>query len=441
MGTRRATPQRVTIPALMIAAPASGAGKTLVTAAIARWHARAGRRVQVFKIGPDFLDPMVLERASGRPVHNLDLWMVGEAECRRLLARAAMDSELVLVEAMMGLYDGSPSAAELARRFRLPIVSVIDASAVAQTFGAIAHGLASFDPALVHHGVLANRVAGPSHACMLRGSLREPARWLGAIAHDPAWHLPERHLGLALPHETADLDRRLDAAADAIGRTALATLPTAVALESAEAADPPARSLAGRRVAIARDAAFCFLYPANVECLRELGAEIAFFSPLADSRLPACDAIYLPGGYPELHASELSANAAMRDAMREAFAANVPMLAECGGMMALFEDLVDAQGRTHPVWGLIPGRVTMQPRLAAIGLQAYDCGTGTLRGHTFHHSRAHTPLEPVCVATPHPAGVAGEAVYRTGSLTASYVHAYFPSNAGAVARLFGADAA
>jgi cobyrinic acid a,c-diamide synthase len=383
------------------------------------------------------LDPLILRRASGHAIYNLDLWMVGRDACGCLLAHAARDADLILVEAVMGLYDGDPSAADLAHEFGLPVVSVIDASAMAQTFGAVAHGLAMYEPALQHRGVFANLVAGAGHEEMLRDSVRAPSTWLGALQRDERYALPERHLGLVVADEIADLDARLDRLADTLAPTALAALPPPVALSPAAESPVPAKLLAGKRVAVARDAAFCFLYAANLDCLRQLGAELVFFSPLAESSLPACDAVYLPGGYPELHAAELAANESMRDAMRAWAQADKPLLAECGGMMALFDTLVDVEGRSHRMWGLFPGRVSMQPRLTAIGLQSFDLGEGPIRGHTFHYSALETTLQPVCRAAKYPSGAVGEAVYRTAKVTASYVHAYFASNAAAVATLFG----
>src|SRR5690606_33902717 len=241
-------------PALLIAAPASGQGKTTVTAALARLHRRAGRRVRVFKCGPDFLDPMILARASGAPVCQLDLWMVGEAESRRLLWEAAGEADLILIEGVMGLFDGTPSAADLARRFGVPVLAVIDGSAMAQTFGALAHGLASFQPDLPFSGVLGNRVGSERHGQILRDALPASLRWYGALPRSSEVELPSRHLGLVQAEELADLDARLDAAADALAASADTSLPTPVNF-----AAPPARvlesSLAGVRIGVARDAA------------------------------------------------------------------------------------------------------------------------------------------------------------------------------------------
>jgi cobyrinic acid a,c-diamide synthase len=196
--------------------------------------------------------------------------------------------------------------------------------------------------------------------------------------------------------------------------------------------------LKGRQIAVARDAAFCFAYPANLDCLRALGAGISFFSPLEDHKLPVCDAIWLPGGYPELHAARISANESMQLALLAHASASKPLLAECGGMMALFETLVTADGAMHNGFGLLEGSALMQGKLAALGLQEVALPEGTLRGHSFHYSRSETPLSPIARGTNPNGGAAAEAVYRVGRTTASYIHFYFPSNPGAVAALFSA---
>src|ERR1700754_1210157 len=215
-------------PALFISAPASGQGKTTITAALARHHRRAGRRVRVFKTGPVFLDPMILERASGTPVLSLDLWMVGEAACRELLAQAAAQADLILIEGVMGLYDGTPSSADLAAAFGVPVVAVISAKAMAQTFGAVAFGLAHYRDDVPVRGVFANRVGSPRHAQMLEEALPPGLKWMGSIASAADIELPDRHLGLHQAAEIADLDKRLDKAADALASTPLAELPPIV---------------------------------------------------------------------------------------------------------------------------------------------------------------------------------------------------------------------
>jgi len=441
--------ERRSCPALLMAAPASGQGKTTVAAALARLHARQGRQVRVFKCGPDFLDPGWLALASGTPVHSLDLWMTGERDCIARLWQAAGEADLVIVEGVMGLFDGQPSAADLARRFGLPVLAVVDASAMAGTFGALAFGLQHYRSGLPWAGVLANRVGSERHAGMLRDALPDSRHWLGALPRNPAFALPERHLGLVAATETVDALARIDAVADALAGTPLGQMTAAelrcwnVEFEAPTASDDDAAALTpllqGKTVAIARDAAFCFIYPANLDCLRSLGAQLEFFSPLEDAQLPRCDAVWLPGGYPELHASRLAANHGLRDSLRRHVDLGRPVWAECGGMMALFEQLRTADGQDHALWGLLPGRVTMQPRLAALGPQQLVLHGRVLRGHTFHYSTCETSLS--ASARTSPPGTSetagrGEALFERGSLRASYFHAWFPSSPQAVAGLF-----
>ncbi|SDH93996.1 hydrogenobyrinic acid a,c-diamide synthase (glutamine-hydrolysing) /cobyrinate a,c-diamide synthase [Pseudomonas delhiensis] len=428
-------PQARQCPALLIAAPASGQGKTTVTAALARLHARQGRRVRVFKVGPDFLDPMILARASGAPVHQLDLWMVGEAQSRRLLWEAAGEADLILIEGVMGLFDGTPSAADLARTFNVPVLGVINGQAMAQTFGALAVGLATYQPGLPFSGVLGNRVGSQRHSDLLRDSLPEWIRWYGALPRSAELELPSRHLGLVQAEELADLDARLDAAADALAASSAVDLPPPVSF-AAPAAREVRPFLAGVRIGVARDSAFAFLYQANLDLLRELGAELCFFSPLSDERLPEVDSLYLPGGYPELHLAQLENNRAMADAIRAHHAAGKPLLAECGGMLYLLDGLTDANGLCGQLLGLLPGRATLQKRLAALALQEVELPEGPLRGHTFHHSLLDTGLEPALRGSCPNAKPVAEAVFRLGRLTASYIHFYLPSNPMAAAAIF-----
>ncbi|HTI17161.1 MAG TPA: cobyrinate a,c-diamide synthase [Trinickia sp.] len=423
-------------PALLISGPASGQGKTTITAGLARLHRRAGRRVRVFKAGPDFLDPMILARASGAPVKSLDLWMVGEEACRRLLSEAAQESDLILIEGVMGLFDGTPSSADLAATFHVPVAAVISAKAMAQTFGALAWGLAQYRPDVPFHGVLANHVSSPRHAQMLESSLPSTLRWLGHVAPSGQIQLPSRHLGLHQAEEIDDIEARIEHAADALAGTALAELPPAIDFPSSTAPVVPPL-LAGRHVAIARDAAFSFIYPANLELLTQLGARVSCFSPLADEPLPVgTDALYLPGGYPELHAATLAACARSAESIRAHAAAGKPIFAECGGLLYLLDHLTDVEGNATPMLGLLPGQATMQTRLGALGMQELATRYGTMTGHTFHYSRLTTPLEAERHATRPGTGEAGEAVFRHGPIIATYMHGYWPSNPTLTAALF-----
>lgn len=437
--------------ALLVAAPASGQGKTTVAAGLARLHARRGARVRCFKCGPDFIDPMWLAAASGHAVDPLDLWLLGEDECARRLAAAAAEADLVIVEGVMGLFDGQPTAADLAQRFGLPVLTVIDAGAMAGTFAAVAHGLQTWQPGLPWAGVLANRVAGERHAAMLQEALREPAQWQGALMRDAALTLPERHLGLALPDDhalhRADARTVLDAAATALratplGQRRLADWPQWMAPQ-APAAETVPPLLQGCRIAVARDAAFAFVYDANLALLRALGAQTLMFSPLAGDTLPDCDALWLPGGYPELHAAALASCHALRHQVQAHVRAGKPLWAECGGLMVLAEQLVDAQGVSHAMWGLLPGRAVLGRRLAALGPHRWavpGVDAPSLRGHSFHWSSFETPARPAWhTEAVMAARGAGEPVFAQGSLRASWFHPWWPSSPRLAAWLFGAE--
>ncbi|PTT87290.1 cobyrinate a,c-diamide synthase, partial [Pelomonas sp. HMWF004] len=284
--------------------------------------------------------------------------------------------------------------------------------------------------------VVANRIGGLAHGRMLGEHLPLDLPLIATLPRDARLTLPERHLGLVQALEQTGLDAQLDAWADAweaglrpgFGLRPLPFEPST--------ATPPQPLLAGRRIAIAQDAAFGFIYPANLDTLHALGAELLFFSPLQHEPLPHCDAVWLPGGYPELHAATLSRHPTLTAALAAHLAQGKPLLAECGGMLALLDELTDSDGHTHRMAGLLPGSAQVQPRLAALGLQAIDWPEGPLRGHSYHHSTMETALRPLARATNPNGGSTAEALYQQGSLRASYVHNYFPSNPEAVAAFF-----
>jgi cobyrinic acid a,c-diamide synthase len=426
-------------PAMMIAAPASGHGKTTVTAALARVWRDAGLRVRVLKTGPDFLDPMVLAHASGAEVVQLDTWMGGTTHCAALLHRAAREADVVLVEGAMGLHDGTPSCADVAAEFGLPVVVAIDASAMAETFGAVALGLATYRPVPTVIGALANRCGGPGHVAMLRGALPPAIAWYGALPWDDACALPSRHLGLVQAGEVADVEQRIAAAARALLAHGVPPMPPVVrfAAPSADRVPLRARRLDGLRIAVAQDAAFAFVYPANLRVLHELGAVVARFSPLADEPIPdGCDALWLPGGYPELHLDALAGHARSRASVLAHHAAGRPMLAECGGLLWLLDTLSDRRGRRAPMLGLLPGTASIGERCANIGLQAIDLPGGEVRGQTFHHAVAEVTAAPSTFSRVRPGHGRPEPAWRRGRLTASFLHLYFASNPAAIAALF-----
>ena len=433
------TPDLRSCPALFISAPASNHGKTTVTAALARFHADQGRTVRVFKAGPDFLDPMILERASGQPVYQLDLWLAGEAECRRLVYEAALDADLILIEGVMGLFDGTPCCADLAELLGVPVLAVIDAKGVSQTMGAIAYGLAHFRPGLPFAGVLANGVASVRHAEMIQQGMPPDLHYFGSLPRAAQFALPERHMGLVQAAEVGDLEARLAAAAAAIATTGLAALPAAVTFSAVAVETPQLQQkqlLAGVRIGIARDAAFSFIYPANLDLLRALGAELRFFSPLADQALPEVDSLYLPGGYPELHLLQLQDNTVLKADLQRHFSAGKPIYAECGGMLYLLESLTDKAGQRGAMAGLLAGHAVMQTRLTGLGYQSAPMPGGVLRSHTFHHSMVTSPLAPAASGVRLYNTSPGESIFRTHRLSASYLHCYFPSNPAAAAALF-----
>jgi cobyrinic acid a,c-diamide synthase len=389
----------------------------------------------VFKAGPDFLDPMILARASSQLVYQLDLWMVGEDNCRALLYKAAQEADLILIEGVMGLFDGAPSSAELATVLNIPVLVSINARAMAQTFGALAYGLAKYRPSLPFAGVIANGVASPSHAALIAESIPQGLHYLGWLPRSDAIILPDRYLGLVQAAEIHDLEARLETIAELISHTELAKLPRPITFPAANI-EPPMPLLNGIRIGIAHHTAFSFLYPANLDTLQVLGAELVFFSPLGDSELPTVDSIYLPGGYPELHLDALSANASMRRSLQQHHKAGKPIYAECGGLLYTLESITSKDGHRAQMLGLLPGHAELQSGLVGLGMQVAPLPEGELRGHTFHHSKLVTTLQPLVYGYRQYDGKTGEAVYRVNRLTASYLHLYFASNPKAAAQLF-----
>jgi cobyrinic acid a,c-diamide synthase len=429
-------------PALLIAAPASGQGKTTVTAAVARLLRNQGKTVRVFKTGPDYLDPQVLEQASGWPVEPLDLWMAGEAYCRQRLHQAARQADFILVEGAMGLFDGEPSSADLAVRFNLPVLVVMNVKGMAQTTGAVLKGLAAYRDELRVVGLLANACASQRHRELIEAAMPEGVPLLAGLPREAAMALPERHLGLVQADEVHDeLESRFEAAAGALQGQGLAESladrpAVAFPAPDRDALPPAPPLLEGLRIAVARDAAFSFLYQANLDTLAELGARIVYCSPLADTALPDCDALWLPGGYPELYGARLAANRAMKTAIRDFYEAGRPIVAECGGLLYCLESLTDYQNEAHPMLGLLPGQGYMRGRRGCQGMQTARFPEGEVRGHAHHRSLSENTPEPVAYGQRQRHAAAGEAIYRRKRLTATYLHVFFPNNPAVVARLF-----
>lgn len=378
---------------VVLGGTASGVGKTVATLAVLRALDDAGYDPQPAKAGPDFIDPSHHEPVAGKPSRTLDPWLSGEDGVRRNYHRG--DGDICVVEGMMGLYDGSvASTAGVAETLDLPVALVADASAGMQSVGATALGFreyaaeAGYDVDVV--GVLAQRAHGGRHADGIRDALPEGVAYLGRIPPSDGLDVPDRHLGLHMGDEASVDAAAVDEAAEHVRAERIADL----AREPPQPEPEPARAETGKRVAVASDAAFCFAYPATRERLRER-ADVVPFSPVAGDDLPDCDGVYLPGGYPELHAGALADSPAL-DALADRAADGLPVLGECGGFMALAESLTTTDGDTHEMAGVLPADVAMRERYQALDhveLRAREdaltaSGGERLRGHEFHYSDA-----------------------------------------------------
>jgi cobyrinic acid a,c-diamide synthase len=391
----------------VIAAPRSGSGKTMLTLGLMRGFRNQGLRVGGAKCGPDYIDPAFHAAATGERSFNLDSWAMDEALLRALAAAAGAGCDLVLCEGSMGLYDGVPAppgatgaSADVAARLGWPVVLVLDVSGQAQTAAAVVAGCASYDARLRLAGVVLNRVASPRHERLVVDAIAARGiAVLGALPREEDLMLAERHLGLVQAAEIADLDTRLEKVAAFVA--AHVDLPRVLACAGAESLPPSVPSAPGpalqppaQRIAVARDEAFSFLYPHILMGWREAGADIDFFSPLADAPPPAeCEVCWLPGGYPELHAGKLAAATRFLEGLR-AFAQNKPVHGECGGYMVLGQSLTDKQGTVHRMAGLLGPSFSFARRKLHLGYRdarlAADhplgaAGSG-LRGHEFHYA-------------------------------------------------------
>ena len=432
---------------VIVAGTSSGVGKTTIATGIVAALRARGLRVQPFKAGPDYIDPTYLARAAGRPCRNLDTWMLTDDTVREMFTRAAAQSDVALVEGVMGLFDGADngtgSAAHLARLLGLPVVLVIDARAMAQSAAAIALGFQRFDPKVRIAGIVLNRVASERHAALCREAIaaRTGLPVLGAIPRSEEAAIPERHLGLVPDVETPAATRWFDGLAELAARhldlDALLTLAAPVAAAAVAPQVFPSSTVAPRaRIAIARDEAFHFYYQDSLDLLEAHGAELCPFSPLADPALPECDAIYIGGGFPELFAADLARNEAMHAAIRDAAARGLPVYGECGGLMYLGGGIVDFEGVRHGMVGIVPAESVMQSSRLTLGYREVEsCGTALLpagermRGHEFHWSSLATP--PIDASAAYRVlDQDGRADgYRAGSVTATYVHAHLATRA------------
>jgi cobyrinic acid a,c-diamide synthase len=427
----------------MVAAPRSGSGKTTATLGLLRAFRRQGVDVVGLKSGPDYIDPPFLAAASGRESVNLDSWAMAPKLLAALAAQTAGQSALALCEASMGLFDGVPAeggrtgaSADVAAALAIPILLVIDVSGQAQSAAAIVKGCGSYDERLKIAGVIVNRVGSERHRRLVVEAIEAiGAPVVGALPRNDTIALPERHLGLVQAGETEALEARLEAIADVVERHVDCARVLALAGELDCASSAPALAAVrppGQRIALARDAAFSFIYPHLIRGWRAAGAEIVPFSPLSDEAPPEdCDLCWLPGGYPELHAGRLAAADRFRDGLRR-FAETRPVHGECGGYMALGQGLTDGSGVAHPMAGLLGVKTSFEKRRMTLGYReariASSCALGMkdvrLRGHEFHYATVATDGgdDPFAFVRDVYGGPEAPSGSRRGRVTGSFFH-------------------
>lgn len=420
----------------MIAAASSGSGKTTLSLGLMRALCRRGHRVQPFKCGPDYIDTWFHRLATGRDSVNLDLYMSSPEHIRNLATRYGADADICVAEGVMGLFDGfsrrEGSSADVAKRLGLPVILLVNAASTSYSVAATIYGFSRFDTDMNIVGVIFNRVASPTHYASLRDACADAGmECLGYLRRDNTLTVPSRHLGLSMG-EVEDIEDFINRAADAVeeGVDVDRLLSITAGVSFSSIVNPyPAQEAVSRsacRVAVARDSAFSFIYRANIDSLRDAGCAVTEFSPLADSRLPDADFVYLPGGYPELYAGRLSENESMRRSIAEYVERGGRLWAECGGLIYLCQDIDGA-----PMCGVFPLRCTMNDARLTLGYRTVDFGSGkSLRGHEFHYSRLldSEAMPSVATQTGIRGKAVGTAVYRRNNALASYTHLYWAAD-------------
>lgn len=384
---------------LIIAAPSSGSGKTTVTLALLRALSNAGYNVRAAKCGPDYIDPVFLEKASGRPALNLDPFAMDRDAVRRLVDGHVQEGETLVIEGVMGLFDGGPngagSTADLAQALDLPIILVLNAQGSSQSVAAIARGFKSHTPSIKIAGVILNNVGSQRHLSLIKESwISDLPPILGIFMRNSALHLPSRHLGLVQAEEHEDLEKFVELAAESVSQlTPLdPLLERAHPIPESSGAAPSLFPPLGNHIAIARDRAFRFSYNHLLDSWRSAGATLSFFSPLEGSRPErAADALFLPGGYPELHSEAIAASPAFLKDLRDCASRGVKIYGECGGYMVLGKALIDKKGHRHQMAGLLPVVTSFENPKRHLGYRIFtgiDAGPlpGVYCGHEFHFS-------------------------------------------------------
>lgn len=419
-------------PQLLIGALHSGSGKTTFTMGILRALQRQGLQVQPFKCGPDYIDTRFHALAAGRESVNLDTWLASERHVRDLYARYGADADACVVEGVMGLFDGydrmAGSSAAIARLLDIPVVLVVGARSMAYTVAAQLHGMKTFLPGLRLAGVVFNQVSSENHFRFLAQACEDAGlRCFGWLPKVPDLEIPSRHLGLTLA-AGQEMERWIDRAADLVTRCL--DLPALLEAVSVAAAEAPAEASAAPgtlRIAVARDAAFNFTYRENLSRLSQLG-QVRYFSPLAGDPLPEADLVYLPGGYPELFAAELSSRRETMQQLRDYAESGGRILAECGGMIYLSKAIEGVEGGPYPLCGVLPFSATMDGARLHLGYRRLvDAAGREWRGHEFHYSAVTAPDALPSVAQQYDArgGAVATPLYRYKNVIAGYTHLYW----------------
>ena len=425
---------------VIIAAPGSGSGKTTLTLALLRCLREAGVAVASAKVGPDYIDPAFHTAASGRTCHNLDTWSMSDRTVSALIADLQRNASAIVVEGVMGLFDGAPdgrgSAADLSRRTGWPVVLVVDASGMAASVAALVHGFVSYDPEVEIAGVIFNRTGSARHGALLRRAMQPVGvPVFGCVTRCERLALPERHLGLIQAREHPDLEGFLARAAEQIGREVdTEAILAAARLVRVEPSDNGyGLPVLGQHIAVAHDDAFAFCYPYVLDAWRRAGCEISFFSPLDDERPNEnADAVYLPGGYPELYAARLADAGRFRAALRRHAERGAVVYGECGGYMVLGDRLVDADGIAHRMTGLLPVETSFESPRLHLGYRevvlardgVLGPGGSRFRGHEFHFASVLSRPSPTALfqifdAELEPLGDTG---LQAGNVMGSFVH-------------------
>lgn len=436
---------------IMLAAPKSGSGKTMLTCALVQTLKNQGEQVVSYKCGPDYIDPMFHKQVLGVPAKNLDTFFTGEEVTRELFLKNRSEDDFVVMEGVMGLFDGlggireEGSSYHLAKITKTPIILVVDAKGMGYSILPLIAGFLQYDPEHLIKGVLLNRMS-KSYYEILAPKIEEELgiQVVGYFPNCKELHIESRHLGLVMPNEMEQIQEQLDRASK--------ELECSVSLEKIKNISGQAEELEGTEktesteqieypmeqpvIAVAMDEAFCFYYDDNLEMLREYGAKLCMFSPIHDRKLPDCDAILFGGGYPELYAQQLSENTAMREAIREAFSKGMPMVAECGGFMYLHRSITDQDGKTFPMAGVLDGECTYRGKLVRFGYIALKesntvtnrwLNGGTIKAHEFHYFDS-SDNGAGCVATKPTTGRTYTCVKADESHWFGFPHLYYPSN-------------